>query len=248
MQIRAILFDWGGTLAHVDGQVEALMRGAAEVLQIIAGRSDDALAQSMMAAAVEAEKRAAEHPDLYEVDLGELLRAWARAHGLSANERQIDASLAAIGRNWVGAALTPVFGARDTLQTLRAMGLRVGLVSNCFIPPQYCRDELRHQRIADLLDCAVFSSEVGHRKPSRRIYAKALQDLAAIGGPSEFAEILFVGDSPAYDVITPAALGMSTALVGTGSGLWSAEDYERAKPDFRVDSVTELPVLLADLS
>jgi FMN phosphatase YigB (HAD superfamily) len=248
VEIRGILFDWGGTLAHVHGQAEALMRGAAEALAILVGRSDPDLVRSMMMAAVQAEKDASAHPEHREVDLTVLLKHWAADHGIAAGNDSIEKALDAIGRQWIGSALTPVHGARETLQTLRAMGLHIALVSNCFIPPKYCWDELREQRIDDLLDCAVFSSSVGYRKPSRHIYGEAMRQLAAAGGPQVWSQLMFVGDSPAYDVITPAALGMRTALVSSSAGLWLADDYERARPDFRIDSVTELPVLLADLS
>ncbi|HOA73319.1 MAG TPA: HAD family hydrolase [Phycisphaerae bacterium] len=248
MQIRGILFDWGGTLAHVDGQTDALLRGAAEALRRLAGQADPSLVQSMLAAAVEAEKAASNHPEYREVDLAELLHDWAGAHGLAWADGQLDAALATICGHWVGAALTPVHGVRETLEALRAMGMTIGLVSNCFIPPSYCHDELRQQGIAHLFDCTVFSSGVGYRKPSRHIYRQALRELAAAGGPADVGQILFVGDSPAYDVMAPAALGMKTALVSSHTGLWPAEDYERAQPDLRIDSVAELPALLADLS
>lgn len=248
MPIRGILFDWGGTLAHVDGQVEALTRAADEVLRLFLGRSDPDLVRSILGAAVEAEKRASEHPEHREVDLADLMRRWAAAEGCTVDDERIRQALTAIGENWVGSALTPIAGARETLQALRAMGLRTGLVSNCFIPPQYCWDELRRQQFADLLDCAVFSSGVGYRKPSRRIYMEAMRQLGTGGEPQIPSEVMFVGDSPVYDVITPSALGMHTALVAGRTGVWSAADYERAQPDFRISSVTELPVLLADLS
>jgi FMN phosphatase YigB (HAD superfamily) len=248
VQIRGILFDWGGTLAHVDGQTDALLRGAAEVLNRLVGHADPQLVQSMMVSAVEAERTASNHPEYREVDLSEFLRDWADSHGFAWVDGQLDSALAAICGSWVGAALTPIPGVRQTLQALRAMGMTIGLVSNCFIPPKYCHDELRQQGIAHLLDCTLFSSGVGHRKPSRHIYRQAVRELAGAGGPEDCSQILFVGDSPAYDVMAPAALGMKTALVSSNLGLWPAEDYERARPDFRIDSVTELPALLADLS
>lgn len=248
MQIRGILFDWGGTLAHVDGQTQALLRAAGEVLTLLWGRAEPEQVQSLMTAAIQAEQAACEGPDFREVDLGELLRDWMYARGTAITAQQVEESLVVIGRNWVGAALSPIPGARQTLQALRAMGLPIGLVSNCFIPPEYCWDELRRQQFSDLLDCAVFSSGVGYRKPSRRIYAQAVRQLAGVGGPSEPGQILFVGDSPTYDVVAPAAMGMRTALVSSNAGLWAPEDYERARPDIRIDSVIELPALLADLS
>lgn len=248
MQIRGVLFDWGGTLAMVDGQIEAYTRAAAEVLESFLGHADPDAVQSLITTAVDAENAASQDPEHREVDLGELLRKWLQGVGVEPHDGQMASALEIVGDNWVGTALTPVFGVRETLVTLRAMGMRIALVSNCNIPPVHCRKELQVQGIDDLLDCAVFSSGVGYRKPSRKIYAAARQLMAEAGGPEEYSQMLFVGDSPAYDVIMPAALGMHTALVASHTGMWSPEDYERAQPDFRIDSVTELPMLLADVS
>lgn len=248
MQIQGVLFDWGGTLASVDRQRESLTRGASQALDSLLGGAAADLVDSLVSAAIEAELRASADPEHREVQLHAFIGSWAAEHGLGLSDDQVATALDMIGQSWVGSALTPFAGAREALMTLRAMGLRIGLVSNCFIPPRHCHDELRLEGLSELLDCAVFSSGVGFRKPSRRIYAEAVHLLAEAGGPESYANILFVGDSPAYDVMMPAALGMHTALVTCHRGLWAPEDYEKARPDFRIDSVGELPVLLADLS
>ncbi len=247
ISIDAILFDWGGTLAQVDGQVEAFKRGAARILEGFIGMAPEAIVDEMVAAAVEAEKQASLDPEYREVDLAELLREWAGRYGVSLTDEQVSTALTTIGRQWVGAALTVMPHSRETLQMLRRAGLRIALVSNCFIPVEYCRDELQHQNLADLFDCTVFSSEVGYRKPSPRIYEEAIGRISLDGDGLDLSRVLFVGDSPAYDVIAPAAMGMKTALVAASAGVWPAADYERAQPDFRIDSVAELPALLRHL-
>lgn len=245
MQIDAILFDWGGTLARVDNEAEALRRGAAGVLDLLIGQSSPELVELMATAAISAERQAAAGPEYREVSLRELIRDWSGRYGVPVADGKLDAAMDLIGRHWIGVALTVMPGVVETLQCLRDRGYRLGLVSNCFIPPEYCMEELRHQKIAGLLDSATFSSGVGYRKPSPRIYEVAARTFFDHGGAVDYTRILFVGDSPAYDVIGPASMGMKTALISNSTVPWASEDYELARPDFRVDSITELPGLLA---
>lgn len=240
MDIRVIFFDWGGTLAQVDHQLEALHRGASELLGRLCGTAEPALVESLIEEAFAAERRACADPAWPEVDLLEVLQAWTTACGQPLTPERLDDALEVIGRNWIG-ALTPLPGAPDALRRLREGGYRLGLVSNCFIPVEFCRQELTRQGLAEWLDFAVFSSGVGFRKPSEKIYQEAFRLARTEQTPFEPAQALFVGDSPAYDVIAPAKLGMKTALVRCNRGIWPAEDYARAQPDLRIDAVAELP-------
>ena len=67
---------------------------------------------------------------------------------------------------------------------------------------------MNSNRIADLVDAIVFSSEVGKRKPSSELYRAALE---AIG--TEPDRTLFVGDRVREDYEGPAALGMRAVIV-----------------------------------
>jgi putative hydrolase of the HAD superfamily len=93
------------------------------------------------------------------------------------------------------------------LAALREAGLATGLVSNAFDPPELMHEDLRIHGIAALLDAAVFSSEVGVRKPHPAIYRHVLDRLAVVP-----ERALFVGDRVREDIDGPAALGMSTCL------------------------------------
>jgi putative hydrolase of the HAD superfamily len=79
---------------------------------------------------------------------------------------------------------------------------------------------------------AVFSSEVGWRKPHPAIFERALDALGVAAG-----EALFVGDKLATDVAGAAALGMATC-----QALWFvADEDETPEPDYR--AFTQLDVL-----
>jgi HAD superfamily hydrolase (TIGR01549 family) len=243
MQIDVILFDWGGTLAHVRTQAEAFAIGAAKAGRILCGQAENVDVERLGRAIVSAEATAAADPGHREADLTDVLAYWAKLVNPNFTREQLVAARDALGEQWIG-SLEAVPGALDAVRDLRKRGLRMGLVSNCSVPPEYCRREFARQGFAELTDFAVFSSDVGYRKPSRIIYETALKQAFANGHGRDTSRVLFVGDSPALDVIAPASMGMKTALVASPHGFWPDEDHAQAKPDLRVRSVAELPGLL----
>ena len=96
---------------------------------------------------------------------------------------------------------------RPTLAAMRDAGLRLGLISNTFVPG-FIHD--RHLEMAGLLEffpVRVYSSAVGYRKPDRRIFQAAL---ARLDVPA--AQTLFVGDLVKTDIVGAHRAGMKTAL------------------------------------
>src|SRR3954467_3645326 len=119
------------------------------------------------------------------------------------------------------------------LESLRSDGLKVGLVSNAVDPPRLLHRDLEQLGVAERLDVAVFSSEVGGRKPHPAIFERALE---AVGVEPPAA--LFVGDTLATDVAGATALGMPTC-----QAVWfrADEDANAPEPDFR--AFTQMDVL-----
>src|SRR5437870_5485675 len=117
-----------------------------------------------------------------EVDDAQLARFLEAEHAAWAPARQLAATTHAL------------------LETLRERGLRIGLVSNAFDPADLLHRDLERFGIAERVDVALFSSEVGRRKPDPEIFRRAL---AALG--VEPAETLFVGDTLATDIAGASA-------------------------------------------
>ena len=97
-------------------------------------------------------------------------------------------------------------GVAGALRELRALGLRLVVVSNW--------DVSLHQRLAEtglapLLDGAVASAEVGVAKPDPAIFERAL----AVAGATA-AEAVHVGDSPVEDGEGARAAGIRAVLIG----------------------------------
>jgi len=122
------------------------------------------------------------------------------------------------------------------LETLRGRGLRLGLVSNAFDPPELARAELARLGVLERLDAVVFSGEAGARKPEAGIFLAALEALGGV--PPERA--LMVGDRLREDVGGAAALGMATC-----QALWfeADESADGPEPDYR--AFTQMDVLTA---
>jgi putative hydrolase of the HAD superfamily len=93
----------------------------------------------------------------------------------------------------------------DTLKQLKSLELKLGIISN-FDSRIY--PVLESLDIRDFFDAVIISSEVGYAKPSRQIFAAAVQALAV---PAE--EILMVGDSLDDDVDAAARCGLKAILV-----------------------------------
>jgi len=119
------------------------------------------------------------------------------------------------------------------LEALRRRGLGLGVVSNASGPPADLHRELAKSGIAERIDYAVFSSEVGWSKPGAEIFELGL---AALGVSARAA--LFVGDRLYEDVRGASELGMTTV-----QALWfRADDHPAgAEPDFQ--AFTQMDVL-----
>jgi HAD superfamily hydrolase (TIGR01549 family) len=94
-----------------------------------------------------------------------------------------------------------------TLAAIRAAGLRLGVISNTFVPGFVHDRHLEMEGLLEFFPVRVYSSEVGYRKPDKRIFQAALAQLDV--APSE---ALFVGDLVKTDIVGARRMGMKTAL------------------------------------
>jgi putative hydrolase of the HAD superfamily len=124
---------------------------------------------------------------------------------------------------------------RETLDLLRERGYRLGLVSNMTLLPELIRGDLDSLGLTEQLDSAVFSSEVGVRKPDARIFREGLARLGAGA-----AQTVFVGDRLYDDISGAQAVGMR----GVQTKQFRQEDDPSFRPDAVIDHVRELPEVL----
>jgi putative hydrolase of the HAD superfamily len=100
---------------------------------------------------------------------------------------------------------TPFADARPALERAGGSGQRLVVVSNWDVS---LHDLLQRLAIAPLLDGIVTSAEAGARKPSPRIFERALSLAGASAG-----EAIHVGDSIEEDVAGARAAGIGAVLI-----------------------------------
>lgn len=118
----------------------------------------------------------------------------------------------------------------STLRALRAMDVRVGLISNTTAESPRV---VKESELAPLLDAVLFSCSEKVMKPDSRIYRRAAQ---LLGVPS--AECLFVGDGSDDELSGADAAGMTPVLLDSG------DTPRRDWSGLRVNALSELPGLV----
>ncbi len=93
------------------------------------------------------------------------------------------------------------------LAGLVARGLKMAVISNTFVPGSAMDRHLEMFSLLDFFPVRIYSSEVGVRKPARRIFELALSQLGVRGNES-----MFVGDLVKTDIGGARRAGMVTVL------------------------------------
>jgi putative hydrolase of the HAD superfamily len=230
--IRAVLFDWGDTLMRFAYDPELVSAGHRAGLAAI-GRDDVPEAD-----AVTEHFRERYEPFFWvpgtveELEYPGLVRELLAEFGIEPSDEELDRFLEAEHAAWAPARQ---LGATSLalLDALRDRGLKVGLVSNAFDPGWLLHEDLARMGLGERLDVAVFSSEVGKRKPHPAIFEAALERLGV-----EPERALFVGDRRYEDVRGSKEAGMTAVLA-----LWfrADEDERGLEPDY--EAFTAMDVL-----
>ena len=199
MSVRAVLFDWGGTLSrHVDVDLLQMWRAAALVL---APQDPEPVAAALLAAELDWWRTSVEAGDRSGTT-EQLVRSVATETHLD-----VEGALAAYHGAWsMTVEHDPAAG--EVLAGLRARGIRTGLLSNTHWPRALHDRWLAEAGLLELLDVRLYTSEMAHLKPHPEAF-RAL--LAAVGVGA--ADAVFVGDRPRDDVSGAQGVGMRAVLM-----------------------------------
>jgi putative hydrolase of the HAD superfamily len=230
--LRAVLFDWGDTLMefHFDPElVEAGHRAGLEAL----GRDGVPDTDGITAYFREHYLPLFWVPGtLEEIEYPGLVRELLGHFGVDVTDEELGRFLEAEHAAWepsrnLGATTHAL------LEALRSRGLKLGLVSNAFDPGWLLHRDLERMGIAERIDFAVFSSELGKRKPHPAIFERALEALGVAAG-----EAMFVGDRLYEDVLGSNEAGMTSV-----QAVWfrADENAEGGEPDHQ--AFTQMDVL-----
>lgn len=128
-------------------------------------------------------------------------------------------------------ALVPRPGAVATLQRLRELGYRLGLITVCSEDIELLWPETE---FAGLFDAEIFSSRIGLSKPDPRIYLACCDALAV-----EPRDAVFVGDGANDELQGARRVGMDAILIHRPGEppLWGLDDWDGPR-------VTSIPGVL----
>ena len=230
--IDAVLFDWGDTLFHFAWD-ESLVEAGWEAG--LAALERDELPGH--------DETAARFRDRYlpllwvpgsldEIEYPAMVRELLEGFGVALSDDDLSRFLEAEHAAWEPARQIGD-STHALLDSLRARGLKTGLVSNAFDPGWLLHNDLERMRLAERLDVAVFSSEVGKRKPHPAIFEAALERLGV-----EPERALFVGDRRFEDIRGAKEAGMTTVLA-----YWFRADEDERGLDPDYEAFTQMDVL-----
>ena len=237
MPIDGVIFDLGSTLIHRTGL--ALEQEKCGVLAHFAAaewgcRDPGALAAQLLAIRLDAWRRSEE--ELMErLATDSIARAFAQA-GLPVDEATLRRAEAVFFEPEVRVSrLYPA--AIETLERLRAMGLRIGMISNATSHGLIVEITARHC-IDAYFNPLVSSAGHGKVKPHPDIFTHVLDTWAV---PAQHA--VMVGDTMAADIAGAHAVGMRSILVDIEPTPANAA-FTGPAPTARVENLQEIPPLI----
>jgi putative hydrolase of the HAD superfamily len=193
--LDAVVFDWGGTLTPwhtVDFAAEAQALALAALDPHPEAHLDLQVANQTVWARSKNSQRSATLADVF----------------TEAGLRHDESLLTAYREFWDPHTHTDP-GVVELFEKLRSDGLRIGVLSNTVWPRGWHEDIFRRDGVLDLLDGAVYTSEVPWTKPSPEAFRAAAKAV----GVDDPARCVFVGDRLFDDIWGAAQVGMRTIFV-----------------------------------
>lgn len=230
VRFRAIFFDVGETLVHVDPSFVDLF------VTVLAGAGHQRDVQEVREASAHIYARfseAARDGSMWTTSPERSREFWTSVYERMLGELRVaddDRLAATLYREFTRMENYVLFDdVRPTIDALRARGLLLGIVSNF---ESWLEDWLGIHELVETFPVRVISGIEGIEKPDQRIFRIALERAGV-----DAAGSAYVGDNPEFDVDPPAALGMFPVLV----------DRRDRFPDHagaRVRDLRDLPAIL----
>ena len=220
--VQAVLFDWGGTLTPWHA-IDFLEESVA--LAVAAVDADASTAQLLR-------------------DAGASVWARARDHHTSATIADVfveaglthdESMLTAYREFWEPHSLTdpdvlPLFS------RLKVDGVRVGVLSNTIFPRDWHEEYFRRDGVLDLVDGAVYTSEIRWTKPAPEAFTAAMEAV----GVADPSRCVFVGDRLFDDIWGASQVGMRTILVPHSDIPAAQRGHSEGQPDAVVDRLADV--------
>lgn len=215
--IRGILFDFDGTLAN---SIDLIMAAFYHSGRVVLGRelSKEEIIKTFGLILPEAMAALADRPE--QIDpLRDAYRAFNNEHH--------------------DAMIKPMPGAKEALAQLKAMGIKMAVVTSKKNP--MCHRGLRCCHLEEYIDAVVAYGDTTYTKP----HPEPMKVAASLLG-LEPCDCLSVGDSP-FDLISGREAGALTAAVAYTTYDWQ-KMLQEGKPDYVLETLDDLVTLVTRLN
>ena len=229
--IRAVIFDWGGTLTPWRTMdFRAGWRAYAELRH--AGDDDRAATLTEALATADLARWATIRDGARAFTIADVLADAAADH----RDDEHAGALAAYRDHWVQATHTDPEAA-PMLRALKEQGLRLGILSSTMWPGDWHDDWLRRDGVLDLFDGRTWSSDLPFTKPHPSAFRAAMDSV----GVDDPAACVFVGDRPYDDISGAKGVGMRAVLVPHSEIPADQHVPVDVTPDAVIQRLAELP-------
>jgi putative hydrolase of the HAD superfamily len=221
-QVRAVIFDWGGTLTPwhaIDFAEEA------QALALAAVEADETAAATLQAANQAVWARSRDHHT--SATIADLFAEAELLHDESLLHHYRDFWTP---HTHIDPDVPPLF------RRLKDDGLQVGVLSNTLWPREWHEEFFRRDGVLELIDGAVYTSEIPWTKPAPESFAAAAQ---AVGVPDP-QQCVFVGDRLFDDIWGASNVGMRTIHVPHSDIPVEQIGHSEGDPDVVVHTLAEV--------
>jgi HAD superfamily hydrolase (TIGR01549 family) len=230
VRFRAVFFDVGETLVHVDPSFVELF------VTVLAGAGHERSVDEVRESSGHVYARfseAARDGSMWTTSPERSREFWTSVYDRMLGELGVDDDdglAVTLHREFTRMENYVLFDdVRPTIAALRAQGLVLGIVSNF---EAWLEDWFGVHELVETFPVRVISGIEGIEKPDRRIFQLALERAGV-----DATESAYVGDDPEFDVDPPAALDMFPVLV-------DRRDRFPDHPGARVRDLRHLPAIL----
>ena len=236
--LRAVAFDYGDTLGDLTVAEQKLLETYVDIRRMLEEHAHrdipeaPDLIRKITVRVMKQVNASYERRELEELDVLALFEQALAALGLEVPREMVQQIHELEYRAVVSVRTVPPENL-ETLEALRARGLKLGLVSNAHFLPSLMLEDFERLGLTRCMDAIVTSSQLGVRKPHPAIFERVLAELGV--SPEE---TLFVGDKVREDVEGPKALGMRAVL--THQFRQEEFDGSQTAPDHVIGSLQEL--------
>ena len=241
--VRGVIFDLGGTLVYQNPvpEIDRERQQCAAIAHLVAAelgcRVPDTLGERLLALRNE-------HGDLTQRDLVErrardTIATGLRDAGLAVNDGILDRAERLLFDTDRGRPLYP--GARELLETLRGLELRIGMISN-WSSHWIVADVVGSAGIRDYFAPLVSSAGFGRIKPHPSIFLRVLKIWRL-----KPDDVVMIGDTLSTDILGASRVGMRSILVDVEPNPSNADVEATIRPTYRVRHLVDiLPLICAE--